>query len=132
LGCCPVKSKHKISLRERKYNLARQSLLDQGYAICENKYCDLLKGETSFFYRTFYARTEYKIVAISDDNDVTDVDLLVYYNDGSLYFKDTDDTSIGVVTFILSESKFLKVVFKNYASSTPDYRSTIRVLVGYR
>jgi hypothetical protein len=115
------------------YALAKASLTSQGYTICEDKYGDLGQGQTAYFYRTYYANTTYRIVAISDDNDVRDVDIYVYYSDGTtVYTKDDDESPVSIVSFTPYVNRYLKVVFKNYASRTPDYRSTVRLLVGYK
>ncbi|MDR2475381.1 MAG: hypothetical protein LBD45_05940 [Bacteroidales bacterium] len=115
-----------------KYKEARAYLLNEGYSISTEQYADLAQGETAGHTKTFYKNSEYFIFAISDDSDVTDVD--IYLNDasGSIYTKDTDTSNVAVVTFSPSFTREMRVVMKNYASNTPSYKSRCRILIAYK
>jgi len=118
-----------------RYFTARAALIADGYTICEDRYSDLSQGDQANFYRTFYHNTSYKIIAISDDTDVKDIDIFVYYYDSNgehSYTSDNDESAISVVKFTPYIDRYLKVVYKNYASRTPYYESTVRLLVGYK
>lgn len=114
------------------YNFVKGFLIGEGYSICEDKYCASAQGESCYLYRTFYSNTTYKIVAFSDDGDVTDVDLYLYYANGTEYARDADRSSLATITIAPYTSTYLEVFWKNYASNSPRYKSNVYLLVGYK
>jgi hypothetical protein len=102
-----------------------------GYNISNEYYATLKEGETAYNFKTFYGYTNYIIVAISNDLNVSDLDLYVY-NNGSLYAKDDKSDEIAVTHIYTYVSKYMKVVVKNAASDTPEDESTCRFVVAYK
>ncbi len=60
---------------------------DLGYSWSETGSTKLRKGESEYYYRTFYSGNEYAILTFSEDKRVYDVDLLLYDEEGSLIDK---------------------------------------------
>jgi hypothetical protein len=85
-----------------------------------------------FNYRTFYGGTNYVIVAASDDVDVTDIDLYLYYESGNVRNKDTDTDRIAVINFTPGTDLMLKLVVMNYRSNTPTYASRCKYFIAYK
>lgn len=102
-----------------------------GWNIGNEQYADLIQGNSAYTNMNFTAGSTYNIVACSNDNDVTDVDVYVYYPDGTLFMKDNDSSALAIVTFNCIYSQQLKIVIKNYLSRTPMYASTIRYFIAY-
>jgi hypothetical protein len=102
-----------------------------GWNIGNEQYANLTQGNSAYTYMNFSSGSTYKIIACSNDNDVTDVDVFVYLSDGTLFMKDTDASSIAVVTFNCTYSQQVKIVIKNYASRTPNYASRIRYFIAW-
>ena len=115
-----------------KYNFVKGFLEGSGYTICENQYGLLAAGETASLYRTFYPDRTYKVVAFSDDEDVTDVDVCAYNSDGTEYLKDADASSLASIVFTPYAARYLQIVWKNYATNTPRYKSTVYLIIGYK
>ena len=115
-----------------KYNFVKGYLIGEGYKICEDKYCLSAQGESCNIYRTFYPNTTYKIVAFSDDEDVTDMDVALYYSNGSVYAKDVDGSAMAAIVIAPYTSTYLEAVWKNYASNTPRYKSNVYLIIGYK
>ena len=107
---------------------------NRGYSIKSNseRYANLSQGQEAGDNWTFYAGTSYIIVTLSDDDDVTDMDLYLKNTDGSVYTKDTDTDAIAVIQFSPGFTRDMKVVMKNYSSRTPNYKSRCRYIIGYK
>ena len=103
-----------------------------GWYIGNEQYSNLTQGSKAYTYMNFTSGSTYKIVACSNDLDVTDVDVYVYLADGTLFMKDDDTSSIAIVTFNCTYSQQVKIVIKNYSSNTPNYASTIRYFIAYK
>ncbi|KAA5532487.1 hypothetical protein F0919_17025 [Taibaiella lutea] len=114
------------------YNFVKGWLIGEGYTISQDTYCNLAEGESCYLNLTFYQNSTCTVVAFSDDDNVTDVDLYAYSSDGTIYQKDTDRSSLARITFTPYSDRYLHLVFKNYASSSPRYKSTVYLLVGYK
>ncbi len=114
------------------YKEAIAILKDKGYSISTEQYAYLKEGETAYNMKTFYANLDYVIVAMSDDDNVNDVDIYLYDDDGSEYSKDADSKSVAVLTVSPLVTREMKIVIKNYSSSTPDVTSKCRFVVAYK
>ncbi len=115
------------------YNFYRGYLIGEGYTIVEDKYCKLAQGETCSLTRRFFTNNTYKIIAFSDDTDVTDVDLYAYNSNGTLYDKDDeDDRSASLIIRPYLFARDLKITWKSFASRTPRYSSTVYLIIGYK
>ena len=113
------------------YNERVKNLKNLGYAICDEYNVKVEQGETGYAYRSFESDVSYRIVAFSDDADVSDVDLYLYDDDGELYKKDDDQEDIAIVEFQpWSGTRKFKVVVKNVKSRTPNDESYIYFLIG--
>jgi hypothetical protein len=124
-----------VSLRtnaQTTYLELKAYLISEGFSIATEQYADLKQGGTAGHNRTFYSGTSYVIVAVSDDNDVSDVDIYVNYTSGETYMKDTDPSNCAVVQFTPSFKRDMRVVIKNHTSRTPNYASRCRFIVGYK
>lgn len=120
------------AMSQTNYEYYKALYRGYGYNIGLEQYANLIQGNTAFTNVNFYAGYKYTILAMSNDNDVTDVDIFVYYSDGTLFVKDSDSSSIGIVTFTCSSNISMKVIIKNYSSNTPSYPSTIRYFIAYK
>jgi hypothetical protein len=120
------------SFSQSLYNYAKSYLRENGYTISADQQADLAQGETAGHVKTFYSGNRYMIIALSDDSDVSDVDVFLYYTNGTLDSKDADTEKIAVLTFEPSYTRDMRVVVKNYASSTPRYKSKCRIIIGYK
>jgi hypothetical protein len=116
-----------------KYNDYLEVLRNKGYSISKEIKVSLSEDETGYYWKTFAKGLDYIIVAASDDEDVSDVDLYLYDDDGStLKVKDTDVSSLAVVSFTPNYERSMKIIVKNYKSSTPSFSSTLRFIVAYQ
>jgi hypothetical protein len=105
---------------------------NKGWSVGNQMKVNLSQGQTGYEYRTFYAGLKYVIVASSDDESVTDVDLYLYESDGTtLLRKDTETSALAVIEFTPSTTKRLQIIIKNHASATPNFESTHRFIVAY-
>ena len=102
-----------------------------GWNIGNEQYANLVKGGSAYTYMNFASGNTYKIIACSNDADVTDVDVYVYLSDGTLFMKDTDSSALAIVTFTCTYSQQVKIVIKNYSSLTPSYASIIRYFIAW-
>ena len=102
-----------------------------GWNIGNEQYSNLIQGNTAYTYMNFISGNTYHIIACSNDNDVTDVDVFVYLSDGTLFMKDIDASAIAIVKFTCTYSQQVKIVIKNYSSLTPNYASTIRYFIAW-
>jgi len=106
---------------------------DEGWELSENRTADLREGmSTTWYYRTFNTGLEYKVIALSEDDDVTDIDLVICYSDGQPYKSSVDESEIAEVSFQPAKDRYLKIKMTNYASDTPYYRSQCNYLIFYR
>lgn len=107
-------------------------LRSEGYTIATEQYANITKGNTAYYWKSFSAGTEYKVIGWSEDNDVTDIDLYIYEEDDELYASDTKVDALPEIEFELLFSRDLKVVIKNTTSSTPNYESKISFIIAYK
>ena len=114
------------------YNEVLSLLKDKGYTISTEQVADLKQGETAYHFKTFYNNLDYVIVAMSDDDDVSDVDIYLYEDNGDEYTKDTDTKNVAVVKMSPLVTREMKIVIKNYASNSPNYASKCRFVVAYK
>lgn len=114
------------------YLESKQIVLNNGYTIVDEKEADISQGNYLFNYRTFIKGNDYVIVAASDDYDVLDVDIYLYYMDGDVRNKDNDDSRIAVINFSPSTTIDLKISVYNYLSKTPTYLSKCRYFIAYK
>src|SRR3569833_128362 len=95
-----------------EYRQVLALLKDKGYSISTEQVADLKQGETAYHFKTFYKNLDYVIVAMSDDDDVTDVDVYLYEEDGDEYTKDTDTKNVAEVKLSRLVTRDMKVVIK--------------------
>ena len=104
-----------------------------GYSIGNEKYQTCIQGASFYSYMNFSPSSEYVIVAMSDDSDVLDVDIFMYYSDGSLFMKDSDSSNLAIISFSCSSYVNNTIIYvKNYSSTTPNYASTLRFFIAYK
>ena len=113
------------------YNV-KDYLLGKGFTISKDIYGDIAQGETVYYWKTFYKDITYVIYGFSDDNNVNDLDIYVYYEDGDLYTHDAESDATPIVTFTPSYTRTMKVVLKNYDSDTPYNESRCRFFIVYK
>ena len=114
------------------YRQVKDLLIDDDYVIGQERFSNIAQGGSFTNSFTFFAGTTYMIAAVSDDEDVTDVDLAVLYSDGSACVEDKDASRIAEVTFTPSFTRTLKVLVTNYRSDDPYYASRCRFVIGYK
>ena len=119
-----------VSGQSARYNEAKGYIRDKGYSISAEQYADLSQGAEAGYTKTFYEGLSYIIIAMSDDADVTDVDVYLRYPSGTAYDKDADSDRLAVIHFTPTYTREMRVVVKNYASNTPNYKSKCRILIG--
>lgn len=112
-----------------RYLEAKALLRESGYTIYDEKTYSLKKGQKASYTRQFYSSSEYVIVGLSDDGDVSDIDIKLYETSGELYKKDTATDAVPWVSFDPSVSRSMKIEVLNYDTSTPNYASPIRLIV---
>lgn len=131
LACSIFAFTQATAQRSEYYRERVKNLTNLDYTICDEYNVKIEQGETGYAYRKFESDVSYRIVAFSDDADVTDVDLYVYDDDGELYKKDDDSEDIAIVEFKpWSGTREFKVVVKNVKSSTPNDESYVYFLIG--
>src|SRR6476660_2734973 len=64
-----------------EYQEVLDMLKEDGYAISTERYATLKEGQTAYYYKTFYPNHDYIIVGISNDVNVSDIDLHIYGED---------------------------------------------------
>jgi hypothetical protein len=114
------------------YKEIKALLQNQGYTIAEEQYANLSQGKVAVHTRTFHEGNSYKIVGMSDDSDVTDVDIFLKDMNGNVYDKDSDTSAFAVILFSPTFTRKMKVEIKNHASNDPRYESRCRIIIGYK
>lgn len=115
-----------------RYKFMKGFLAGEGYTVSQSVYNLLAEGESGAQSWTFQSGLTYKIVAFSDDEDVTDIDLYAYYTNGTVYLKDDAESPMAAMVFTPYPSRELKILWKNYATHTPRYKSTVYLMIGYK
>jgi hypothetical protein len=103
-----------------------------GYTIADEMNVNISESMTGYSYRHFYGSLNYVVFAISEDKDVTDLDVYVYDEDGEVIEKDADESDMAVISFNTGRDMEGKIVIKNYKSNDPDYKSLCRYVVAYK
>jgi len=98
------------------YQELKYLLTSQGYAISTEQYQYLAQGESAGHTKTFYAGTEYVIVALSNSKSVKDVDVLLLDADGTVLTKDADNGLVAVIQYSPRVTRNMRAVMKNYRS----------------
>lgn len=115
-----------------EYLTIKQYTINNGYSIVEDKWGYSAQGGTLYSYKTFYAGCTYIVFGMSQDTDVQDVDMHLYYSDGTLYTKDNTTDKAAAVEITPLVNVTLKIVLTNYRSNTPNDRSLCRYFVAYK
>jgi len=102
----------------------RQKMEDMGYTWLTTQYAYLSQGNTAYNYRTLYAYNNYVVVAYATETGVTDMDVYLYDNDGSMLAKDTETDKVAVLEYKPYSTREMKIVMKNYNAycSTCEYK----------
>src|SRR5688500_9463536 len=79
--------------------------------------------QTTWWYRTFVYGYEYKIVAYSEDGDVSDMELEVEYADGTTFSYDIDEWATIYIRPLTRSGVRLRIRMGNYLSVDPDFAS---------
>lgn len=100
-----------------------------GYTLSTSQFANISEGTTAYNFKTFYAGNDYVIVAFPDEDGVSDVDLFLYDDDGSLYDKSETSDNTEVIKFSPLTTREMKIVIKNYDSddSYNEYRCMFMV-----
>lgn len=116
------------------YYNAVEIITDAGYEVSNSNsfYGNIQQSEIFYANKTFYYGHEYIIVGISEDPDVKDVDIYLYYLNGNLLGSDNSTKAISVLYFTPSINVTLQIQCKNYRSTDPYYSSTCWILIGYK
>lgn len=117
---------------QTKYELYKDYYREMGYTIGLENYYNLAEGQSDYDNVKMHANIHYAIVACSNDPDVSDVDVFLHYQNNVLFMKDADSSALAIISFNCYDEYSMKLSIKNYASSTPLYRSTIRYFVAYK
>ena len=107
-------------------------LRSYGYTIGDEEKVNCVEGGTGYYYHTFSQGLSYIIVGCSDDENVSDVDLFLYDDDGNELKRDADTSKLAILSFVPNYDVRLKVVIKNYKSATPYFASTCRFVVAFK
>ena len=117
---------------QSRYEKVRHVYRSLGYNIGLEEFANLKEGSFGYSTVNFEAGSRYEIVAVSNDTDVKDIDLYVYYPNGELFMEDTDNSNLSVVSFNCTYSQSMKIIIKNYSSLTPNFASTIRYFIAWK
>jgi hypothetical protein len=79
--------------------------------------------QTTWWYRTFSYGYEYKIVAYSEDVDVSDMQLEVEYSDGTFFSYDIDEWATVYIRPLTRAGVRMRIRMTNYLSDDPEYSS---------
>lgn len=114
------------------YNFIREYCIGLGYSIGQEWNSNLKQGQYFTKTFTFYSGTEYDIIALSEDEDVLDVDIEITTPSGDIYEKDTKTNAYAEVNFSPSFDRSLTIKVKNYSSRTPNYASKVYFFIAYK
>ena len=117
---------------QSRYEKVRHVYRSLGYNIGLEEFANLKEGSFGYSTVNFESGSRYEIVAVSNDTDVKDIDLYVYYPNGELFMEDTDNSNLSVVSFNCTYSQSMKIIIKNYSSLTPNFASTIRYFIAWK
>jgi hypothetical protein len=96
-----------------------------GWKVSSVLQVDLKEGQSSYlWFKNYLAGVQYKVVAFSEDDEVTDVDLKIQYANGTLYGEDDDDSDMAIVELSPYYTRRLGVKVTNYASNRPYYQTS--------
>lgn len=99
----------------------------------DTKYANLVEDQqTTWWYRTFVHGYEYKIVAFSEDADVSDMELEVQYSDGTSFSYDVSEWATVYIRPLTKAGVRMRIRMKNYLSDDPDYASKCNFIVFLR
>lgn len=121
-----------VQAQSFRYNFYKGYFQGLGYDIGQEWHGDLKQGQ--YYTKTFNFNRylEYHIVALSEDDDVEDIDMHVYTSYNSVYMKDDDESALAEVAFTPSFDRSLTIKVKNYSSSTPNYASRVYFFIAYK
>ena len=105
---------------------------DLGYSWSETGSAKLRKGESEYYWRTFYSGNEYAILTFSEDKRVYDVDLLLYDEKGSLLDKSISGKGFEKIEFTPTEAKQIKIVLNNYDCSPELVEYKCKFMIFYK
>ena len=105
---------------------------DLGYSWSETESTKLRKGESAYYWRTFYSGNEYAILTFSEDKRVYDVDLLIYDEAGSLVDKSISGKNFEKIEFTPTDAKQVKIVLNNYDCSTELVEYKCKFMIFYK
>jgi len=128
-----IASSSMLASAQTAYQKARNKIEEMGYTISKEMEVNISEGQTGYSYKTFYEGLTYIIYAMSEDNDVSDIDVYVYdTSDNEVLKRDTENDDIAVISFTPNREIEGKVVIKNYKSSDPNYESRCRYIIAYK
>lgn len=107
-------------------------LRQEGFSISTEQYANLSEGETARYFKNFYSGTDYAIIAYSEESGVQDIDVYLYDDDGSLIVKDTDTKDIAIITYSPYVTRQMKVVIKNYNSTSSYHEYDCKFIIAYK
>lgn len=117
---------------QTNYTYYKSKLVSEGYTICEDWSGQLRQGESGVKNRKYMAGLTYKIYVFTEDADVKDIDLYLLHGDGSVFKSDPDNLNWCMLTFSTLYDRYLDLKIVNYLSYTPNYESSIRILIGVK
>jgi hypothetical protein len=126
VALCPAKLFASVDESDVKSAMAYD-----GWKFSQTIYADLIEGQScTWWFRTFYANREYKIVAFSEDDDVNEVSLQVQYPFGTRFLDDSDLKA--TVHFYCYSDRRLKIAITNKDSDDPNYASRCKFMIFYK
>lgn len=105
---------------------------DLGYSWSETKTVALTEGEGAYYWRTFYTGNEYAILAFSEKSEVLDIDIYLYDENGDLIDNSESSEDFEIIEYDPSGSGQVKVVIKNYDSTTASTEFKCKFMVFYK
>lgn len=114
------------------YSQVKNMLLADGYTISQELYADLQEGGTTYKWKTYTEGNDYIIVAVSDDDDVLDLDLYLYNSNLDLYDSDDERDDIAIIHYSPYYTKQMKVVVKNSSSYNAGYAHRCKFIIAYK
>lgn len=116
----------------KAYKDLLKSTAENGWKFYTDKEFFLKQGENGSINITLPGNRQYKIFAVCEYSEVTDVDCWAYNEEGELIVKDTEVHRMAIVNITRETEGKVKIVMKNIKSTIPNDATESRILITYR
>ena len=105
---------------------------DLGYSWSETRSVKLMEGQSEYYWRSFFSGNEYAVLAFSEDDNVHDIDIYLYNEEGSLIYQSKASENFDIIEFSPDMAGQVKVVIKNYDSLMTDEEYKCKFMMFYK